>query len=538
MNNSLTLRAVDPLPIAILGIPFHHVTVQQAIERVDQMIASREPHYLVTPNVDFLVQARRDIELRRILCEAHLVVCDGTPLVWASRLLGNRLPERVAGADLVPLLIEMAAQKGHRIFLLGASDDSLAQAVENLRSQYPDLLIAGQYSPPFNRLLEMDHEQIRARIIKAQPDLLLVSLGCPKQEKWIAMHYRALGVPVTAGVGATIDFLAGKVRRAPRWMQRSGAEWLFRLAQEPGRLCRRYIKDLWVFNWSILAQWWFLQLRSPPTKPLILLESPYPKRPDSVPLSSPSSKNFDLDKDNDKGADNAFEGTFRAAETADAWNHSSAHFSKDEPHCIQAPASLDLETIRDAPPVTGQMLAGGQHCCLDLGSVTFIDSSGVGFLIGLQKQLRAAGRQLVLLRPSRAVRRALGLMRLEEFFASAPDLPAARELISNREREAASQDARVALLGPGVLVWQGEVTAANADEVWELARARLAMPGAPPHWTVDMAQVRFIDSSGLGIMVRAKKMARQSGHTLAFANLQPPVQNVLKLARLEEFLLK
>src|SRR5690348_6248561 len=116
---SLNVPSVLRAPIAILGVPFDNVTKAEAVGLVEGMIASGRPHYLVTPNVDFLVQARRDVELRRILFEAHLVLCDGTPLLWASRLLGNPLPERVAGADIVPLLIQVAAQKGYRLFLLG-----------------------------------------------------------------------------------------------------------------------------------------------------------------------------------------------------------------------------------------------------------------------------------------------------------------------------------------------------------------------------------------------------------------------------------
>src|SRR5207237_3326363 len=133
-----------------------------------------------------------------------------------------------------------------------------AQAVARLKARHPALNLVGNYSPPFKPLLEMDHQEIKRRIHAARPDLLFVSFGCPKQEKWIAMHYRSLGVPVTAGVGATIDFLAGQVRRAPRWMQRSGTEWIFRLLQEPRRLARRYLKDLRVFCWSIFRQWWQL----------------------------------------------------------------------------------------------------------------------------------------------------------------------------------------------------------------------------------------------------------------------------------------
>src|SRR5688572_13510570 len=209
-------------PIAILGVPFDCVTTAETIEMIEQMIRSRQPHYLATANVDFLEQAAKDVELRRILFDAHLVLCDGTPLVWASRVLGNPLPERVAGSDLVPLLLKVAAEKDYRPFLLGASPEALETAVERARQQYPKLQFAGYYSPPFNKLLEMDHESIRERIIRSQPDILFVGFGCPKQEKWINMHYHSLGVPVSIGVGGSIDFLAGKLRRAPRWMQVTG----------------------------------------------------------------------------------------------------------------------------------------------------------------------------------------------------------------------------------------------------------------------------------------------------------------------------
>src|SRR5215470_668467 len=119
-------------PIAILGVPFDNVTTAETIEAIGRMVVSRQPHYLVTANVDFLVQAQEDVELRRILFDAHLVLCDGTPLLWASRLLGNPLLERVAGADLVPLLLRAAADKGYRVFLLGATPESAAHAVDNL----------------------------------------------------------------------------------------------------------------------------------------------------------------------------------------------------------------------------------------------------------------------------------------------------------------------------------------------------------------------------------------------------------------------
>jgi len=347
------------------------------------------------------------VELRRILLDAHLVLCDGTPVLWASRLLGNPLPERVAGSDLVPLLIQATARKKYRLFLLGASEDSASRAVAKLHAQFPELIIAGHYSPPFNKLLEMDHEEIKRRISEAKPDLLLVSFGCPKQEKWISMHYRALGVPVAAGVGATIDFLAGQVKRAPAWMQRSGTEWIFRVAQEPRRLFRRYLKDLWVFGWSILAQWWQLQSRL---------------------SKAPNGSNPSLDQQ-----------------------------LTDAPvQTIRMAGRLELAAVRNGSTITAELVAEPRHCLLDMAAVEFIDSTGVGFLIQLQKKLHAAGRHLVLVAPSLIVQRALRLMHLEDFFASTPDLAAAQQLIQARAREQSLAVTSGTGAAGNPVVWQGE----------------------------------------------------------------------------------
>jgi len=261
-ERKLHAAAPRPAPVTILGVAFDNLAGAEAIKRIEEMIASRQPHYVVTANVDFLVQARRDAELRSILREAHLVLCDGTPLVWASRLLGNPLRERVAGSDLVPQLLRLAAEKKFSVFLLGATPGANEQAAANVRAQFPVLEIR-HYSPPFRPLPEMNHDEIREKILAARPDLLLVAFGCPKAEKWMAMNCRALGVPVMMGVGATIDFLAGRVKRAPAWMRGAGLEWLFRLGQEPRRLCRRYAADLWYFGPALASELWRVKFRAP-----------------------------------------------------------------------------------------------------------------------------------------------------------------------------------------------------------------------------------------------------------------------------------
>jgi len=493
MNESTAMPAADSRPpIAILGVPFDNVTKAEAIARIEAMIASRQPHYLVTPNIDFVVKARRDVELRRILLEAHLVLCDGTPLLWISRLLGNALSERVAGADLVPSLIEVAARKKYRLFLLGATTESSNQAVCRLQRRYPELVIAGHYSPPFNQLLEMDHDDIRSRIMATEPDLLFVSFGCPKQEKWVAMNYRRLGVPVTAGVGATIDFLAGTVMRAPLWMQKSGTEWMFRLAQEPRRLFRRYLTDLWAFSAGIVPQWWELQARS------------------RLKISK------------------------HQIETA---RQLAASGARPGYYCVRMPRRLDVAAVLQNAPLAKEIEDRTENCLLDMGSTEFVDSTGVGWLIRIKKKLRSKGRELVLISTTRTVTRALGLMRLTDFFLVARDEEAGHKLLQELTHTYA-EPAHVQSYAACSLRWRGEVTAANADAVWADTRQYLVGLSPDRRKTIDLSAVRFIDSTGLGLMVRAKKLSLARAETLAFIGLQPPVLNVLRLSRLEAYLLK
>jgi exopolysaccharide biosynthesis WecB/TagA/CpsF family protein len=213
-------------------------------------------HYVVTPNVDFLVKARRDPELHGILVHADLVLCDGKPIVWASHLLGEPLPGRVAGSDLIPLVLRRAEDRGWRILLLGGAAGVGAEAARRIAASHPTLPEVAHYSPPYLPLADMDNADIIARIRAARPDVMLVCFGCPKQEKWISRNLQLLDVPVMIAAGATIDFLAGNMARAPVWMRRSGTEWIFRLLQEPRRLAGRYADDVIHFFPAVLAQGW------------------------------------------------------------------------------------------------------------------------------------------------------------------------------------------------------------------------------------------------------------------------------------------
>jgi N-acetylglucosaminyldiphosphoundecaprenol N-acetyl-beta-D-mannosaminyltransferase len=230
--------------VAILGVPIANLTMDDTVDVIDRYVKNGTFRHVATANVDFLLKATRDDELMEILQACELVLPDGMPLVWASRIMGTPLKERVTGSDLVPRLVELAARRNYSLFLLGAEEARSVAAAEWMKKQHPELRIAGRHSPPIAPLDEMDHEGMLSMINGSKADILLVAFGNPKQEKWLAMHRHRLKVPVCIGVGASLDFLSGGYSRAPKWMQESGLEWLHRAYVEPARLAHRYVSNL------------------------------------------------------------------------------------------------------------------------------------------------------------------------------------------------------------------------------------------------------------------------------------------------------
>jgi N-acetylglucosaminyldiphosphoundecaprenol N-acetyl-beta-D-mannosaminyltransferase len=230
--------------ISVLGLPFSNVTMDQAIEKIDGFVEEGGFHQIATANVDFVSRAMADTCLQQILCNCDMILPDGMPIVWASRIVGAPLQERVTGVDLVQRLAQQSASKGHRIFMLGAREEVAIRAIRCLEEKFPGVQIAGHHSPAVASLADMDHEDILRRVKEAKADILLVAFGNPKQEQWIAMHRDRLPVSVAIGIGGTLDMIAGQVERAPLWMQKSGMEWFFRMAQEPARLAPRYLRNL------------------------------------------------------------------------------------------------------------------------------------------------------------------------------------------------------------------------------------------------------------------------------------------------------
>ncbi|MBI3176839.1 MAG: WecB/TagA/CpsF family glycosyltransferase [Chloroflexi bacterium] len=216
----------------LLSVPVHNITTAETVARIGAFITEGGPHQLCTVNPEFVMAARRDAEFMAVLRAADLCLPDGAGLLWASRVLGQQLRERVAGSDLVPLVAAEASRQGWALFLLGAAEGVAGKAAATLQTANPGLRVTGVWA---GSPLPAEEESIVARIRAAHPHILFVAYGAPAQDKWIARNRARLGVPVMMGVGGALDFVAGAAVRAPRWMQRAGLEWLHRLAREPWR---------------------------------------------------------------------------------------------------------------------------------------------------------------------------------------------------------------------------------------------------------------------------------------------------------------
>ncbi len=228
--------------INLLGVRLHAMREHDVAQHVMAALNNGRGGWVVTPNLDHVRRCCFDTTYRDMIADADLIVADGMPLVWAARLQGTPLPERIAGSSLVDTLAHAASEHGRRLYLLGGSDGAAEGAATRLRRRYPGLSIAGWYAPPFG--FERDPDElniIRNRLHAAQPDVVYVALGSPKQEWLISTLRRDYPQTWWIGVGISLSFLSGQVRRAPRWMQRAGLEWLHRLSQEPGRLFVRYV---------------------------------------------------------------------------------------------------------------------------------------------------------------------------------------------------------------------------------------------------------------------------------------------------------
>jgi N-acetylglucosaminyldiphosphoundecaprenol N-acetyl-beta-D-mannosaminyltransferase len=238
----------DSAIVNILGIPVHDVTTAETLDWFGRMVVEGGTHQICTVNPEFIIAAQRDVEFKQILNRSALNLPDGIGVLWAARRLGRPLRERVAGSDLIYAIARQAAATGWRIFLLGAADGVAEQAAQTLCTRYPGLKIAGAWAG--SPAPEFDDDLI-ARIQPTSPDIVLVAYGAPKQDKWLARNLKRTGAAIGMGIGGSLDFVAGTQKRAPRWLQRFGLEWLYRLMREPRRWRRqmalpRFVWRVWM----------------------------------------------------------------------------------------------------------------------------------------------------------------------------------------------------------------------------------------------------------------------------------------------------
>lgn len=487
--------------VVLFGIPFDNVSMDEAIKRIDGFVRDGRPHYVATANVNFVVMAHKDPEFMEVVRMADMITVDGMPIVWAAKLFNVRLKGRVTGSDLTPRLAALAAEKGYKIFFLGGEAGVGEIAADNLRKAHPGLQV-GCYSPEFNPLLEMNNSKILARVKEFAPDMLFVSFGAGKAEKWIRMNLKSLQVPVCAGVGATIDFLAGRVSRAPIWMQRSGLEWGYRLMQEPRRMWRRYGGDMLYFSFRLLSQWvdYTRQKTTLPKRSVAAVRSiPFPaKAPES-----------------DKGY-------------------------------VLVKGRLDRSNATELLNIGQALLREQKYLVADLSQAAFVDSSGLGALAALEKIARENNAVLVLAAPSEAARRTITVAKMESFFSIGESIEDAYSLAVKKREESvalhpvnpssASSDHKEQSVVGCSLALEGRIDANTVDDFRSRLFAALKKNTEKGDVELDFEQVSFIDSSGLAVVILASKWLNREGNKLYLKNVGGAASTVFKLMKMDNYL--
>ena len=469
----------EPQTIVLLGIPFHDTSLSEVLDLIATLIACRRSAFFVTANLDFAAKSSKDVELQRILVGAEMVLCDGVPLLWISRFTSHPLKEKVSGSDLVPLLATRAAQEGWRIFMLGGTDETLERASRNLKINYPGIVISGTYAPPFAPLHQFDNGEIVKRIKEASPDILLVAFGCPKQEKWIYEHYEELGVPFSIGVGASIDFMAGKVHRAPQWIAKCGLEWVFRMVQEPKRLAGRYIEDILFLLSQLLRE-----------KKLL--------RPSQSSEMSKSHRTFG-----------------------------------------ETPVEI---IFWEGPLIEGSLSCLGEpsfskQFVINLSRVTMIDSAGLGHLLHTIRCAWSKGIPGCYAAPSEEVAEMLRMTRLDRVLPLTPSIGQALEFLV-RENEAIFIPPEFDVSGSTLLlVMPANITKQNTAECHATISGEWRKRPSLRTLQLDCGSTHSMDSSGLRLLVKTHCMVTErEGGSLELLGVSTNVRNVIMVAGLENSL--
>jgi len=496
--------------IVILGIPIDNLDMDETVERIFAMIgdyaADRRPRLVATANVDFIVNTLswrlkriRHPELFDILSRADLVTTDGMPLVWIGKLLGSPLKQRVTGADLVPKLAEAAALRQKSIYFLGGRGDAGKRAASVLQQRFPNLRVAGTDAPFVHVKGETiaDAEEtdmaIVERINRSGADILLIGFGNPKQEIWFDRNRNRLSVPVSIGIGGTYEFIIGSVARAPRWMQQTGFEWAFRIAQDPGRLWKRYFVGFFKFGlmiWPAILhqQYKRLQFKFFHRKPLTYgtREAQAPP-PDAAAIS-----------------------------------------------VIPLPNALDASVIEAIRDNIDKNIQKTPNLVLDFRNVTFIDSSGLGLLI---RTLRKAGRKnknLLLAGISLSARRFFKLSRTLDLFKAHifDDLHEAFDHIKEKtplhvfyySSVIRSENVIFDLYGT---LDADQMASIDIETVFQTVRSRDCI--------LDLSDLDFVDSSGIVFFLKIHRHVSNHSRVCVLCGLKDNVFQMFHITKLSSF---
>lgn len=506
----------DPVDSSmIFGLPIDNLSTEETVEKIFSMISQfkrdKTPRLIGSVNVDNLVMTHswlpgktpRHPEMLQILRSADLINADGMPLVWLSKLLGSPLKERVAGADLVPALCEAAALYNARVFLLGGQEEVTNKAAEKLVQDNPSLDICGIATPFVNIEGEkIDDEEndmlLVEQINQARPDILFIGFGNPKQLIWFQRNRDRLQVPVSIGVGGTFDFIAGNVKRAPLWMQKSGMEWIYRFTQDPKRLWKRY--GIGLVKFSVMS--------------LPLMINHYLNKPKRQPKDAISG----LEVTDPHVA--PFEEKF-----VDSFIHENVRY-----RVISLPKSIDKDWYENNAIFLKFHINQNGPLVFDFGAVERIHSKMVAFLIkawNADKERRIFGVKLTnhALIISLSVSRSYDLFK-GRFFATTTQL-----LKAHSQGELfpeffylLSYEKNMSVIRLFGRLDYTEMRKIHFDEIFSLTLGKPTV--------LDLSELQFVDSSGLAFFVKFKNYFDQINQSLSLSNLNSITNQVFKVTKL------
>jgi len=479
MEGGGTLRS----PISILGVPVDRVTREQALEILKEWLVERKPRYVIPVNVEVILIAQKDPELLRILVDADLVLGEERVIVWASKVLGNPLPEEIPISSLLFGLLDLAERENRKVFLLGKHSDFLRRASINLRNRFERLAIIGVYGTETEQLHQMNHDEIIMRIHSTKPDILLVSFPSPIQEKWIRMHVHRIKVPITLAIGRLLEVFANKPAKF-KSLESPRSGWISELFGGEGLT--------WKPRWQALFRFWRL-VRKQRAIIRALRKERIEARP---PLVA-----------------NTFAGLT----------------------VLEAPEVLDAAAVEQVGTQWEFLLSDTQTgIVLNLHRTRTIDSTGVGLLIRLHRCASSQNKAFILLHPREEVLRILHMIHLESVFIIASSEQEVEQYV--REHGIGGVSVLSQPESPNLIRLEGEVTAAYVDELWDKIRSTLKQQPKGSLVRLDLSGVKFIDSSGLNLLIRIRRFCWDQGITLVFQNPSPLALKVIEQSGLRGFL--